>query len=92
VFRFPEDPSLRLHQARGRRSGDKIVYENKKLSINGVAQPRKQISDYLNPSGSTTRLSSSNGERWEHAILLEGDAPAAVPFTKSFPFAKIVIQ
>src|SRR6267154_877431 len=87
VFRFPEDPSLDYIKRVVGVPGDKIVYENKKLSINGVAQPRKQISDYLNRERihySAQFVETVNGV--EHAILLEGDAPAAVPFTKSFPF------
>ena len=30
VFRFPGDPSSRLHQARGRRAGDKVEYLDKR--------------------------------------------------------------
>src|SRR5712692_10718986 len=48
VFRYPEDPSLDYIKRVIGVPGDKIVYENKKLFINGVAQPRRQISDYLN--------------------------------------------
>src|SRR5947208_10178583 len=47
VFRYPEDPSLDYIRRVVGVPGDKIVYENKKLFINGVAQPRKQTSDYL---------------------------------------------
>src|SRR6267154_677794 len=69
------------------KRGDVIVYENKKLSINGVAQPRKQVSDYLNRERihySAQFIETVGGVG--HAILLEGDAPAAVPFTRPFPF------
>src|SRR5436190_14557953 len=48
VFRFPEDPSLDYIKRVVGVPGDKIVYENKKLFINGVAQRRQQISDDLN--------------------------------------------
>src|SRR5882672_5830805 len=87
VFRFPEDPSLDYIKRVVGVPGDRIVYENKKLFINGVAQPRKQISDYLNRERihySAQFVETVNGV--EHAILLEGDAPAAVPFTRPFPF------
>jgi len=87
VFRFPEDPSLDYIKRVIGLPGDKIVYESKKLFINGVAQPRKQISDYLNRERihySAQFVETLNGV--EHAILLEGDAPAAVPFTRAFPF------
>src|SRR5258707_15542229 len=48
VFRFPEDPSFDYIKRVIGVPGDRVVYENKKLLINGVAQPRKQVSDYLN--------------------------------------------
>src|SRR5258708_1177790 len=86
VFRYPEDPSLDYIKRVVGVPGDKIVYENKRLLVNGVAQPRKQISDYLNRERihySTQFVETLNGV--EHAILLEGDAPAAVPFTRPFP-------
>ena len=74
VFRFPEDPSLDYIKRVIGVPGDKIVYENKKLFINGVAQPRKQISDYLNRERihySAQFIETVNGV--EHPILLEGD-------------------
>src|SRR6185503_9026503 len=80
VFRYPEDPSLDYIKRVIGVPGDKIVYENRKLSINGVVQPRKQVSDYLNRERihySAQFVESVGGV--EHAILLEGDAPAAVP-------------
>src|SRR5712664_349844 len=70
VFRFPEDPSL-----------DYIK------RVIGVAQPRRQISDYLNRERihySARFIETVGGV--EHAILLESDGAAAVPFTKAFPF------
>jgi signal peptidase I len=48
VFRFPEDPSIDYIKRVVGVPGDKIVYENKRLSINGIPQPSKQVSDYLN--------------------------------------------
>src|SRR5256885_3833366 len=86
VFRFPEDPSLDYIKRVIGVPGAKIVYENKKLLINGVAQPRKQISDYLNRERihySAQFIETVNGV--EHPILLEADAPAAVPLTKAVP-------
>src|SRR5262245_66429046 len=48
VFRFPEDPSIDYIKRVVGVPGAKIVYENKRLTINGVQQRRKQIADYLN--------------------------------------------
>jgi signal peptidase I len=87
VFRFPEDPSIDYIKRVVGIPGDKIVYENKRLSINGVPQPHKQIADYLNRE--RVHYSAQFEETLggvEHAILQEGDAPAAIPFTRPFPF------
>jgi len=87
VFRFPEDPSVDYIKRVVGIPGDRIAYENKTLSINGVPQPRKQISDYLNRE--RIHYSAQFEETLggvEHAILQESDAPAAVPFTRPFPF------
>jgi signal peptidase I len=87
VFRFPEDPSVDYIKRVVGLPGDRIVYENKRLSINGIAQPSKQVSDYLNRE--RIHYSAQFQETLggvEHAILQESDAPAAVPFSKSFPF------
>ncbi len=87
VFRFPEDPSIDYIKRVVGVPGDKIVYENKRLSINGVPQPYKQVADYLNRERVhySARFEETLGGV-EHAILQEGDAPAAIPFTRPFPF------
>jgi signal peptidase I len=87
VFRFPEDPSIDYIKRVVGVPGDKIVYENKRLSINGIPQPRKQVADYLNRE--RIHYSAQFEETLggvEHAILQESDAPMAVPFTRPFPF------
>ena len=87
VFRFPEDPSIDYIKRVVGVPGDKIVYENKRLSINGVPQPYKQIADYLNRERVhySVQFQETLGGV-EHPILQEGDAPAAIPFTRPFPF------
>ena len=87
VFRFPEDPSLDYIKRVIGVPGDKIVYANKRLFINGVEQPRKSASDYLHRERihySRQLIEKVGGV--EHAILVEDDAPSAVPFTRPFPF------
>ena len=87
VFRFPEDTSLDYIKRVIGIPGDRVVYANKKLSINGVEQPRKQLSDYLHPERIhySKRFLEKVGEV-EHALLIEEDAPSAIPFTRPFPF------
>jgi signal peptidase I len=87
VFRFPEDPSIDYIKRVVGVPGDRIAYENKRLSINGVPQPRKQVTDYLNRE--RIHYSAQFQETLggvEHAILQESDTPAAIPFTRPFPF------
>ena len=87
VFRYPVDPSVDYIKRVVGLPGDKIAYENKRLTINGVPQPRKQVADYLNRE--RVHYSSQFEETLggvEHAILQESDTPAAVPFTQPFPF------
>jgi len=87
VFRFPDDPSIDYIKRVVGVPGDRIVYENKRLTVNGVLQPRKQVADYLNRERihySAQFLETLGGV--EHPILLENDAPAAVPFTRPFPY------
>ena len=88
VFRFPADPSVDYIKRVVGLPGDRITYENKRLSINGVAQPRKQVADYLNRERIhySVQFQETLGGV-EHAILQESDAPAALPpFPKVFPF------
>ncbi|HEX9571065.1 MAG TPA: signal peptidase I [Burkholderiales bacterium] len=87
VFRYPEDPSLDYIKRVIGVPGDKIVYANKRLFINGVEQPHRQTSDYLHRERihySRQLIEKVGGV--EHAILIEDEAPAAVPFTRPFPF------
>jgi signal peptidase I len=87
VFRFPEDTSLDYIKRVVGIPGDRIVYENKKLFINGVEQPQKRIADYLHPERihySRQFLEKLGGV--EHALLVEEDASPAIPFLRPFPF------
>ncbi|WP_374261753.1 signal peptidase I [Zoogloea sp.] len=87
VFRFPADPSLDYIKRVVGLPGDKIEYIDKKLTINGVAQPQTHIADYLH----TDRLfySPSYLEKLgdvEHRIIVENDAPAYVSQIIKYPF------
>ncbi|MGH8688676.1 MAG: signal peptidase I [Burkholderiales bacterium] len=88
VFRYPEDPSLDYIKRVVGLPGDRIEYRNKRLTINGVRVPTRQIEDYL--SRERMQYSRRYVETLgvvEHQILLEDDAPAFVPQAHTFPYA-----
>jgi signal peptidase I len=88
VFRFPENPSLDYIKRVVGVPGDRIEYRNKRLSVNGVPVPLRQVDDYL----SRERMQFSRRYREtlggkEHDILLEDDGPAALFPSHPFPYA-----
>ncbi len=86
VFRYPEDPSLDYIKRVVGVPGDKVEYQNKRLTINGQPVVVGKVEDYLHPE----RLYYSQqyveklGEV-EHRMLNDGDAPAYIPDVARFP-------
>lgn len=87
VFRYPENPSLDYIKRVVGLPGDKISYQNKRLTINGQEVPEKKISDYLNADHLyyTPRYIETLG-RVQHQILIEPEAPSFVSQVSDFPF------
>jgi signal peptidase I len=87
VFRYPEDPSLDYIKRVVGLPGDRIDYLNKRLSVNGVEVPLRADGDYLHKErmNYSRRYVERTGAH-EHAILIDDDAPASIPFVKQFPF------
>lgn len=86
VFRYPEDPSLDYIKRVVGLPGDTIAYQNKRLSINGVAVDAEKLPDYLH----TERLyySQQFGERLgevDHKFLNDVDAPDFIQGVADFP-------
>ena len=87
VFRYPEDPSLDYIKRVVGLPGDKIAYQNKRLTINGQPVESKKVGDYLHPE----RLYYSQqyveklGEV-EHRLLNDAEAPSFIPDAARFPF------
>lgn len=86
VFRYPEDPSLDYIKRVIGVPGDKIVYKNKRLTINGKEMSYRRLPDYLDEE----RLSYSkqyleNLDGVKHRILNDDRVPAYVQNPHSFP-------
>jgi signal peptidase I len=86
VFRYPEDPSLDYIKRVVGIPGDKVAYQNKRLTINGQPVETRRIDDYLQ----TERLKYSKQfiekpEGIEHRTLNDDDAPGFISDATQFP-------
>jgi signal peptidase I len=86
VFRYPEDPSLDYIKRVVGLPGDKVSYQNKRLTINGEEVPVTKAPDYLHKDRLyyTPQFNEKLGTV-EHSILIEPEAPPYVPHTTQFP-------
>jgi signal peptidase I len=86
VFRYPEDPSLDYIKRVVGLPGDKISYQNKRLSINGQEVPVSKGADYLHKDRLyyTPQYTEQLGPV-AHAILIEPEAPPFIPHVNQFP-------
>jgi signal peptidase I len=86
VFRWPGDPSLDYIKRVVGLPGDRVAWQNKRLTINGEAVPVASQPDYLHPD--RLYYSAQYREKLgqvEHNILLDKDAPAFVNHVMQFP-------
>nr|WP_275983299.1 signal peptidase I [Propionivibrio soli] len=86
VFRYPEDPSLDYIKRVIGVPGDKVEYQNKRLTINGKPVETTRIDDYLHPERlyySKQFVEKTDGV--EHQILNDDDAPAFISDVSRFP-------
>lgn len=86
VFRYPEDPSLDYIKRVIGVPGDKVEYQNKRLTINGKPIETTRIDDYLHPERlyySKQYVEKTDGV--EHRILNDDDAPAFISDVSRFP-------
>lgn len=86
VFKYPKDVSLDYIKRVVGVPGDKIVYKNKRLTINGKAISYKQLPDYLDEERlSYSQQFEENLSGVEHRILNDERAPSYVPNPDAFP-------
>lgn len=85
VFRYPPDPSLDYIKRVVGVAGDKVVYRNKKLTINGQEMAQQKLEDYLDRDRLyyTPRFSETLGSV-QHDILVEPESPSFVNPTVRF--------
>ncbi len=88
VFRYPPDPSLDYIKRVVGLPGDRVEYYGKRLSINGVPVPERQIDDYLSRERMqySLRFVERLGQT-EHEILVDGDSTGLPAFARAFPHA-----
>ncbi len=91
VFRYPENPSLDYIKRVVGVPGDRIVYRNKRLTINGVEVPIARDGEYNYVEGSLNFVSTQryheNLSGHSHDILLQNDVPPVqLAGVQQFPF------
>lgn len=77
VFRYPGDTSVNYIKRVVGLPGDKIVYQDKKLYINGKMMEQRYLGDYVYPAsgngGTSFRRLTERLDGVTHQILLTGD-------------------
>jgi signal peptidase I len=87
VFKYPKDPSLDYIKRVIGVPGDKIVYKNKRLTINGKEVSYEQLPDYLDEEHLTySKQYTENLLGVQHRILNDERAPAYVQNPDPFPY------
>lgn len=86
VFKYPKDPSLDYIKRVVGVPGDKIVYKNKRLTINGKEVPYQPLPDYLDPERLTySKQFQENLSGVSHKILNDQNMPAYISNPDPFP-------
>jgi signal peptidase I len=86
VFRYPDDPTVDYIKRVVGLPGDKVAYQNKRLTINGREVPLKEAGDYLlKDKIQYLKQYTETLGKTEHAILVDANEPAALPYVKQFP-------
>ena len=87
VFRYPVDPSFDYIKRVVGLPGDKIAYQNKRLTINGVAVPVTPLPDYLHPErASYAKQFTETFDGRPHRVLNDEDAPSFILSATEFPY------
>lgn len=86
VFKFPKDPSLDYIKRVVGVPGDKVIYKNKRLSINGKELAYTALPDYLEEERlNYFRHYQEDLTGVSHGILNDDRSPAYVPSPDAYP-------
>ncbi|GAB3547214.1 signal peptidase I [Noviherbaspirillum agri] len=86
VFKYPKDPSLDYIKRVIGVPGDKIVYKNKRLTINGTAAVYEPLPDYLDEEHLTySKQYRENVGDVSYKILNDDRAPSYIQNPDPFP-------
>ena len=86
VFKYPKDLSLDYIKRVVGVPGDKIVYKNKRLTVNGQALAYQPLADYLDDERLTySKQFQENLTGRDHKILNDDNAPSYVQNPDAFP-------
>ena len=86
VFRYPVDPSLDYIKRVIGVPGDKISYQNKRLSVNDIELPARAEVDFLHRDRAAySRQYSETLDGRAHRVLNDEDAPAFIMSAAAFP-------
>lgn len=86
VFKYPKDMALDYIKRVVGVPGDKIIYKNKRLTVNGEKISYQPLSDYLDEEHlSYSKHYSENLTGVEHGILNDERAPSFVQNPDNFP-------
>jgi signal peptidase I len=87
VFEYPEDTAVNYAKRVVGLPGDRISYYNKRLKVNDEEVQVRRIAGYVHRDRSVSFLQYLERlGNHEYAILIEPEAPAAVPAARAFPY------
>ena len=87
VFRYPVNPSFDYINRVIGVPGDKIAYQNKRLTVNGVASPTRPEADFLHRDRAAySKQYSETGDGKPYLTLNDDEAPAFITSATPFPY------
>ena len=90
VFKYPKDMTLDYIKRVIGVPGDKIVYKNKRLTVNGQVLRYKELPDFLDEERLTyAKHYEENLTGVKHQILNDEHAPSYVPGQHEFPQSEL---